>query len=319
MELDFAPMEGITTCIFRRVHRELFPGADRYYAPFLAPDGSGRCKENSLRDLLPENNRGGLPVPQILCNRAEAFLALSRRLKELGYEEVNLNAGCPSATVVPKHKGAGMLADLESLDRFLEEVFGFCPLRVSVKTRMGMENVTEFPAILEIYNKYPISLLIIHARDRSGMYRSEPDLDDFSEAFRASRNPVCFNGDLFDSGKAARLKGLVPDCRHWMLGRGAVADPALFRELRAGPALEEEELREFLERLLSETISSGLSEAYALGRMKEIWYYTRHLFPGGEKEMKRVLKSRSRAEYRQAVGVLFSSECFRSGAHFESK
>ena len=66
MQLSFAPMEGITSCLFRRTHAACFPGADRYFAPFLAPDGSGRCRDGAWRDLRPENNPNGLPVPQIL-------------------------------------------------------------------------------------------------------------------------------------------------------------------------------------------------------------------------------------------------------------
>ena len=111
MELSFAPMEGVTGCIYRRIHAECFPGADVYYAPFIAPDSSGRFKGSALRELLPENNPGITLVPQLLCNAPEPFLAAARELADLGYGEVNLNVGCPSGTVVKKHKGAGMLAD----------------------------------------------------------------------------------------------------------------------------------------------------------------------------------------------------------------
>ena len=115
MLLDFAPMEGVTGCLYRQVHAACFPGAARYWAPFIAPDGAGRFRAASLRDILPENNRD---------------LAVSRELAAMGYRELNLNAGCPSGTVVPKHKGAGMLADLQSLDAFMDEVFSRCELRV---------------------------------------------------------------------------------------------------------------------------------------------------------------------------------------------
>ncbi|MBQ5521446.1 MAG: diguanylate cyclase, partial [Oscillospiraceae bacterium] len=66
MILYFAPMEGITSCVFRQVHARCFPGVDGYYAPFLAPDGQGRCKASALRELLPENNRDLKLTPQIL-------------------------------------------------------------------------------------------------------------------------------------------------------------------------------------------------------------------------------------------------------------
>ena len=133
MYLSFAPLEGITTYTYRNLHNKLFGGADEYYAPFIAPDGSGQFKDSALKDVLPENNKDIVLIPQILCNKAEAFLAVAEKLANLGYNEVNLNAGCASGTVVPKHKGAGMLIDLDSLDAFLDEVFSKCPVKVSVK------------------------------------------------------------------------------------------------------------------------------------------------------------------------------------------
>lgn len=233
----------------------------------------------------------------------------------MGYREVNLNAGCPSGTVVPKHKGAGMLADLDSLDRFLEEVFSHCPIRVSVKTRMGLDGTAEFPAILERYNKYPLSLLIIHARDREGMYRSEPDLAGFAAAFPASRAPVCYNGNIFTPASLTAVKETVPGLEAVMVGRGAAANPALIRQLKGGPALEAEELREFLDRLLDSFLAAGMGEKFALARLKELWYYVIALFPGSE-GARRINKARSAADYREAVAALFASGRFSAQAHF---
>ena len=316
MELYFAPMEGVTTYLYRRLHAEMFPGADRYYAPFLAPDGQGNCRSNSLRDLLPENNRDIPLVPQILCNRAEAFLRVAKLLADMGYKEVNLNAGCPSSTVVPKHKGAGMLLDLNSLDSFLAEVFSRCPLRVSVKTRLGLESTAEFPAILEIYNRYPIHELIIHARDRAGMYKSKPDLDAFAAAHAHSRAPVCYNGNLFSTGAVDSLLATAPGLPAAMLGRGAVADPALFRQLRGGAPLSAEELVEFLDRLGSAFLESGLPERYTLARLKEIWYYTIHMFPGCPKGAKAINKAQTLSDYRSAVNTLLLQNSFSPSAAF---
>ena len=240
MKLCFAPMEGVTGASYRRIHREMFPGADRYYAPFIAPDSQGNFRLKHLRDVLPDSNRGIALVPQILANSAEAFLSVAAQLKELGYEEVNLNAGCPSGTVVSKHKGAGMLSDLTSLDAFLSRVFEAAPVKVSVKTRMGMNSTGEFP----------------------------------------------------------------PRVR---LGRGAAANPALFRVLKGGPALGRDELREFHDRLLDDALSSGLSPHYAMARMKELWYYMIWMFPDSAREFKALNKSRSLEEYRSAVSLLFSA------------
>ena len=137
MQLSFAPMEGISSRLYRQTHARFFGGVEEYFAPFIAPDGNGKFKASALRDILPENNEGLRLIPQLLVNRAEPFLRVAEQLAGLGYEEVNLNIGCPSGTVVAKHKGAGMLLDLRSLDDCLAEIFSRCPMAVSVKTRMG--------------------------------------------------------------------------------------------------------------------------------------------------------------------------------------
>lgn len=316
MIASFAPMEGITSHLYRRIHARFFPGVDRYYAPFLAPDAAGKVKASSLKELYPENNKDLELIPQILCNRPEAFLALSRELAAMGYREVNLNAGCPSGTVVPKHKGAGMLQDLRSLDAFLAEVFSHSTLRVTVKTRLGLERTDEFPAILDIYNAYPLSELVIHARARSGMYKSTPDLQAFASAFAVSLAPVCYNGNILDRRSYDVVMTTVPSLDRIMLGRGAVANPALFRELRGGPKLEKQELSAFLEEIFSAYLESGLGSRFSLGRMKEIWYYVNYMFPGAARELKRVNKAQDAADYRAAVSSLFASGLFDPDAAF---
>lgn len=215
MIYSFAPMEGVTSYIYRRIHARMFPGADVYYAPFIAPDGNGNYKISSFRDTLPENNPGLTLVPQLLCSSAAPFISVAKEFQALGYEEINLNVGCPSGTVVSKHKGSGMLRDLAALDEVLADIFSSCPIRVSVKTRMGFADTAEFPAIAEIYRKYPISRLIVHSRDRAGMYKSRPDVDGFASELRSFPFPVEYNGDVFSpprrrpcSRAARRCQGL---------------------------------------------------------------------------------------------------------------
>ena len=316
MLLDFAPMEGVTGCLYRQVHAACFPGAARYWAPFIAPDGAGRFRAASLRDILPENNRDIELVPQLLCNTAEAFLAVSRELAAMGYRELNLNAGCPSGTVVPKHKGAGMLADLQSLDAFLNEVFSRCELRVSVKTRLGLASTAEFPAILEVYNRYPLCELVVHARDRAGMYKSPVDLPAFAAAFPVSRAPLRYNGNVVDRASYEKVMSTVPALERMMIGRGAAADPALFRLLSGGAPLEAAELRDFLDRLLSAFLNAGLGERFALSRLKELWYYLIWKFPGAQRQAKAINKARTLGDYRAAVQALFASGLYDEGAAF---
>ena len=103
-----------------------------------------------------------------------------------------------------------------------------------------------------------------------------------------------------------------------MIGRGAVANPALFRMLRGGKALEREELQSFHDALLEEFLASGLSPVHAMARLKELWFYMQHVFPGESKAVKAVFKSKTLPDYRSAVAFLFSSCAFDGSSFFSA-
>ena len=154
VKLDFAPMEGITGYVFRQAHAVIYGGVDRYYSPFIAPGSSHKLTSRERNDIFPEHNQGLCLIPQILTHSAEDFLWVCEELAEYGYRTVNLNLGCPSGTVVTKKKGAGFLAEPEDLSLFLEEVCNGLekihasdgkPVRLSIKTRIGMKEASEFP------------------------------------------------------------------------------------------------------------------------------------------------------------------------------
>ena len=316
MKISFAPLEGISTYIYRSIHARFFGGVEEYFAPFIAPDGSGSFKASARRDILPENNRDIRLVPQLLVNRPEPFIHVARELAAMGYEEVNLNIGCPSSTVVSKHKGSGMLLDPDSLDACLNEIFSRAPLAVSIKTRMGLESTEEFPRILEIYRKYPLRRLIIHARARCGMYKSPVDVPGFLACLGDCPWPVWYNGDVFSpsSPKELGLLGHIP--AGLMLGRGAVGDPALPRLLKGGAALELRELEDFHDALLSAYLEAGYDSLSAMARLKELWFYMLCKFPEGSLEAKQLFKSRSLPDYRAAVSALFNSGKFSPENYF---
>ena len=162
MRYYFAPMEGLTDSIYRRTHHKFFSGVDRYYMPFLSPTIHRTLTHREDRELPMADSVPFTAVPQVLTKVAEDFLWAAAVCRDRGYDEVNLNLGCPSGTVVSKGKGSGMLRDTDALDRFLDQIFAASPLPVSVKTRLGLESPDEFPAILDVYNRYPIRELTVH-------------------------------------------------------------------------------------------------------------------------------------------------------------
>ena len=166
MRYYFAPMEGLTDSVYRRLHHKYFPGVDRYYMPFFSPTVHRQLTQRESRELPEADSVSFAAVPQVLTKVPEDFLWAAEVIRDRGYDEVNLNLGCPSGTVTAKGKGAGMLTDPEALDRFLDDVFSRCPIAISVKTRLGMHTPEEFPALLGIFNRYPIRELTVHPRVR---------------------------------------------------------------------------------------------------------------------------------------------------------
>lgn len=317
MRFYLAPLEGITGHVYRNALEKYFPGTDRYFTPFIAPDQNKILRTKELRDVLPENNEVGELIPQILTNNPEHFHRTAAALQELGYREVNLNLGCPSGTVVARRRGSGLLAYPEELDRFLDQIFSENDIRISVKTRIGRDDTEDAFELMEIYGKYPLSELIIHPRTQKEFYRGEPHRELFGELIREEgalhgRIPVCYNGNLLTVKKCQDFMEEYPRVAAVMLGRGVIANPALIWQLRTGKTPEIIRLKSFHDELLE-----GYRELYgedrnALFRMKEMWIYMKHSFAEDEKYIKKIRKTQNLAEYKSYAAGIFENCSFLS-------
>lgn len=308
MKLYLAPLEGITGWIYRNALKECFGGFDKYFVPFIKPNQKGHFSTREKKDVMPEHNRDMYTVPQILTNNVEDFLRTAEKLQDYGYKEVNLNLGCPSKTVVTKGRGAGFLSEPEKLDAFLDAVFSACRAQISVKTRLGMEDPEEFAHLLEIYNRYPMEELIIHPRVQKDFYKNTPNLEIFADALENSRNPVCYNGDIFSAGDYRRLRGRFPSVECVMTGRGVLADPALGRKIKGGQAADKDELRRFHDILYAGYCEEMSGDRTILYKMKEMWSYMAPLFTNYKKYAKKIKKCEKCAAYEKAAEELFEKE-----------
>lgn len=316
MKLYFAPIEGIGGYIYRNAHQKYFGGADTYFSPFLAPTQDHSFTTKEKMDVLPEHNPTLKLVPQILTNQPEAFLWAAEEMEKHGYQEVNLNLGCPSGTVVSKKKGAGFLGFPEELEQFLDEIFSRVRISVSVKTRLGMEEAGEFERLLEIFNRYPICELIVHPRVRTQHYRKTPDWGAFHRAQEKSRIPLGYNGDIFTAAAYERVVSEFPGLSSVMLGRGILGNPGLLREIRTGQVMTKEELQDFLQEIYREYRKAMPGEKPVYFKMKELWFYLGPTFTNGEPYLKKIRKAKRLEEYEAAVAALFREQELIPGAGF---
>ncbi len=316
MKFYFAPMEGVTGYIYRNIHHSYFPNVDKYFTPFIAANQSVSLKTRELQDIIPEHNRGMNVVPQILTNNARDFIQTSKKIKEFGYNEINLNLGCPSGTVVAKGKGSGFLARKDELNQFLEEVFQAGVTKISIKTRIGCDSPEEFPDLMTIFNQYPLEELIIHPRIQKDFYKNTPNLPVFSEGVKESKHEVCYNGDIFTMNDYKEFTAKFPQVKAIMLGRGMIANPAFIEEISSGKGLGKDLLKEFHNRLSAEYKRVLSGDRDVLFKMKEVWHYWSYMFTDYEKYRKKIRKAQRFSDYEQAVESLFYEQEIKKGAGY---
>ena len=350
MKLYQAPLEGITTYIYRSALKRHFGGADKYFAPFVSPYEKIVISAKERAQLNPSHNEGINLVPQILTMDAEGFLKLTHLLhEEYGYDEFNLNFGCPSGTVVSKGRGAGSLKDPDVLRDFMDRITEGFPYRLSVKTRVGYSDADEWAALLELYNRYSLSELIIHPRVGTQMYKGVPDVEAFEYAVANSRNPVVYNGDIrtvedckllchsmnvdmVDIPSPENNESIIrktangmgeSECSNCnneiyqasengavMIGRGMIANPAIFREIKGGPSPTGCELMDFMSDIGASYMAEFDSEVNVLHKLKEIWVYMGPYViergGGSERDLKELQKTRRLVEYKAHMRSLLS-------------
>ncbi len=332
MQIYLAPLEGITTYTYRKAYEQHFGGVDRYFTPFIVNKKLGN---REIQGLLPENNPNMKLVPQIMTNRAEDFLQVTKEIAAFGYDTVNLNLGCPSGTVVSKKRGAGFLAYPKELDAFLSEIYEKCSLKISIKTRIGLEDEEEWENLLSIYEKYPMEELIIHPRLRTDYYKAPIRMEAFAKAIEQIKVPICYNGEINSVEDTGRIIQLFPQIDRIMIGRGILRYPYLVEQIRIMLQESEEQqenetqknvfqrekvkagkiessdndkkqrIRAFHDQLLDDYSQIMSGERNTLFKMKEIWSYLGESFEGAEKCLKKIKKANHLVDYQIAVNELF--------------
>lgn len=310
MKIYFAPLEGITTYIFRNAFNGIYGNVDKYFTPFISPSEKCPMTPRERKDVAPENNAGINLVPQILTCKSECFIDAAKELRAMGYGEVNLNLGCPSGTVCAKGKGAGFLPETLELQRFLDDIYAFAEsdnMKISIKTRLGYFNPDEFYDLVDIFNSFPVSELIVHPRIRSDFYKGEPRKEYFKYALERSRIPLVYNGNIFSCKDYSGLTDAFnSDLDPIMLGRGLISDPSLAEKLKGSAAETDlakfKKLHDTLYHEYQKVMSPDINVLY---KMRELWGYWQVLFDGKEREFKKLLKAKKYEEYEIATIRIF--------------
>lgn len=323
-----APMEGLTDAIFRRVHADIFGPLSLYYTPFVTPTVEPRFTVRQMRQIDPVINANLKVVPQLLTRRAADFIWAARALSLMGYTEVNLNVGCPAGTVVAKGKGAGFLREplalAEFFDRIFEQDLG---IAVSVKTRLGWDRPEQFEGLAQLFCRYPIARLIVHARVKTDQYKGHARWQALEAALPVVTRPLGINGDLVtvDDLRQARSRfNRAPQgLAEIMVGRGLMADPALFRKALGGAGVTLAELMHLHTSLWQAYSALFQSRRNATMRMKEHWFYWLNLFAETSDSgqsltrcSKAIFRAKTESDFTEAIDRIVSEFALLPQARF---
>ena len=198
MRLLFAPIHGVTLAYYRNLHANTIGGVDEYHAPFIVTTEERHSSAKLFDDVRPEYNEPKVELmPQLLSNDGTDFKTYARTIVELGYKTINWNIGCPFPVVTKKLRGSGIMQYPEKVKRFLDEACSDDSYNMTVKMRLGYEDLDEGLEVMKVLNQYPLSGVTIHGRTGIQRYEGHVDLDAFDVLYEKCVHEVTYNGDIY--------------------------------------------------------------------------------------------------------------------------
>lgn len=328
MQVLFAPLQGYTTGIYRKVHAEIFGDVDAYYAPFLRIE-NGHPREKDLRDLdgaIDCKLDGGFDsiggncnpvaraktVPQIIANSAGEFKILADAILQKGFTEIDFNMGCPFPMQVSRHRGAGLLNDTRTIQEIMDEIAWLSAAgtaRFSVKMRLGQDSPDEAFALLPILNNAPLTQITLHPRLGRQQYKGALDIPSFEKFYNECRHPLVYNGDITSVSQMHKIELGYPKLAGIMIGRGMLAHPSLATEYKAATDANAVSENELLSKILKmhgklyeHARSTYQGDSQILSHIRSFWDYLEPSLP--KKVFKKIQKAGKLNEYNAAIQSL---------------
>ena len=300
--IHFAPLQGYTDDVYRRIHHELMGGIQTYYTPFLRMEGGG-VRSKDMSDIRPEFNEGVPVVPQIIVKSMKEFDFLTGIVEEKGYTRVDINMGCPFPLQAKHGRGSGLLAHVDIIEEMAKAIAAKSKLKFSVKMRLGWENVNEWRPALDILNSTPLEQITLHPRIGTQQYKGSVSMEAFEEFYKLCKHPLIYNGDVTSVDDIRKLEEMYPKLAGVMIGRGLLARPSLALEYASGVELSWEKRRslllDFHDRMKAHYETTANSETQVHSRLRLFWEYMEEEL--GRKAYKKIMKAGNLKNYLSAV------------------
>ncbi len=315
MSVDFklisSPLQGFTDFRFRNAFHEFFGGIDVFYAPYIRFNGKLEIKSSYQRDLNPDNNQVPELIPQVMTASLDEFLLAANYVKSLGYNEINWNLGCPYPMVTKRGMGSGLIDNTQQIDHILDHVLSTTDITISMKMRLGYESTSEILDTFDILKKYPLKNIAIHARTGKQLYKGGVHLDAFQKCIEQSPHLLYYNGDITTTQIFKDRKLLFPSIKHFMIGRGLIADPWLphmiKNDLTDYPEHRWEIFKAFHDQIYTHYADFLQGPTPIKMKMQGFWGYFSEQFENPQKTFKKIKKASNARSYNAAVSEILHS------------
>ncbi len=305
MEIHFAPLQGYTDSVFRKLHAEIFGGVDKYYTPFIRVE-RGDFRKKDLRELPDETEC--CTIPQIIAStKPEDVEKMVSMLEEKGYKELNINMGCPFPMIAKHGMGSGLLADKDAVKAMIDVLKAHPSMKFSLKTRLGYDDENQIFGMMDIINDFPFTEVTMHPRIAKDQYSGEINHEKFAEFAKLCKHPLIYNGDVISTDDINKISSMYPTLKGIMIGRGLLMNPALASEYQNGEMMPDKEKRDKSKQLIKklfahcEELMNGEEQSVA-----HVKAYFEYLLPEIEKRnRKKVLKANKADKLRAAIAEFF--------------
>ena len=297
LPIHFAPLQGFTESAYRLAHSKFAPGIHTYYTPFLRLE-KGEVRAKDLRDLQTEHPYH--LVPQIIVRDVEEFNLLTKTVTDLGFQEININMGCPYPMQTKSGRGSGILPHPEKVHEILDAISTSTP-KFSIKMRLGLNSPEECLQLLPLLNEAPLAHITLHPRVGIQQYKGALDFETFDKFYAECKHPLIFNGDITDLKQIQYIEARYPKLAGIMIGRGLLANPILaaqYAGLPCGTATET--LLKIHADIAADYARRLQGNAQILDKIRPFWTYAD--LP--KKIRKKIEKSKTFEEYLEAVNEL---------------
>jgi len=224
-----APMEDVTDLPFRLICKRL--GADMVYTEFVSSEGlvRGSTKAHQKMHFTEEERPIGI---QVYGADEDSMDGAVRHAAVLNPDLIDINCGCWVKDVAMRGAGAGLLRDLPKMERIASRIVRAVGLPVTLKTRLGWDAESiRIVDVAKMCEAVGIAALAVHCRTRDQGHKGAVDYSWIPKIKEAVSIPVIVNGDI-TTPQDVRQVFSDTGCDAVMIGRGAIANPWIFRQAK---------------------------------------------------------------------------------------